>query len=185
MGYNGSMEREPHASPEEIILNLIDRLEISEGINYEFYQRGPWWKQYGNTSDPDGEYEIKLNDGSINLANEAKKALLEFGNKQPEFLGQILTDLLNKKIPSEEPLYVLSRTETGFQMVTPEPSDEHGWTWVSGPESRKMIEDTVLSFGLKAIPHLEAINSKKAHNLTVKIKRQELARKVKRIFIRS
>ena len=172
-------------SPEGLIQSLISDLEILEGINYEFYNRGPWHKQYGNTMDPDGEYEVHLSQESIDSANKAKQSLWELGDKHPELLGQILAGLLNKQLPPDETRYLISRTETGFQTVTPEPSEEHGWTWVSGPESRKIIEDTVLGFGLKAIPHLESMESKRSRNLIAKIKRQEFRRKIKKIFVRS
>ena len=176
---------ELRSGPERTIQELIDGLEIFEGINYEFFERGPWYKQYGNTSDPDGEYEIRLIQGSVDGANEAKKLLWELGNQQPQLLGQILTSLLGKQLPPDEPLYVLSRTETDFQRVTPEPSEEHGWTWVSEPESRRMIESTVLGFGLKAVPYLEAMKSNRSRNLVGRIKRQEFGRKIKRIFVGS
>jgi hypothetical protein len=178
------IEKEPLSGPEEIVQKLVDGLEISEGINYEFYERGSWYKQYGNTSDPDGEYEVRLSQESIDNANKAKQSLWELGDKHPELLGQILTSLLNKQLPPFESHYLISRTETGFQTVTPEPSEEHGWIWVSGPESRKIIEATVLGFGLKAIPHLKSMDSKISRSLIAKIKRQELGRKIKKIFIR-
>jgi hypothetical protein len=182
MGYNGGMERELHRSPEEIIQNLVDRLDITEGINYEFYDRGPWYKQYGNTYDPDGEYEIKSNEESVKGAQEAKKELEELGNNHTELLGQILSSLLNKKLPADETRYVISRTETGFQVVTPYPSDERGWTWVSGSDTKRIIEETILGFGVKAVPYLESVKSKRSKDLISKIKRQEFVKKVKNKF---
>jgi hypothetical protein len=174
-------EMEPQASLEEAIQTLIDRLEISEGIHYEFYQRGPWFKQYGNTSDPDGEYEVRLNKESIDTASEAKNKLLELGDKQPELLGQIIRSLVNKELPPDETHYLISRTETGFQKVEPQPG-EAGWAWISGTETRKMIQETVLGFGPKAIPHLEKINTKVSKELIAKIKRQEFGQKLRNIF---
>jgi hypothetical protein len=176
------MSVESQIGPEHIILYLVEGLEIHEEINYEFYQRGPWYKQYGNDSDPDGEYEIKLNQGSIDRAYENKRLLLELGNGKPELLCQIITELLNKKLPMSGPLYVLSRTETGFQRVTPEPGDEHGWVWISGTKTKEMIENTILGFGPNAIAHLESIDSKRSKNLAAKIKRQEFVRKIRSII---
>jgi hypothetical protein len=174
-------EGEPQLSREEVILKLVDNIQITEGINYEFYARGLWFKQYGNTSDPDGEYEVRLNKESINTANEAKNSLLELGNKQPELLGQILKSLVNKELPTDESRYLISRTETGFQKVEPQ-AGEAGWTWVSGQETGKIIEDTVLGFGLKAIPYLESMKSKKSKELIAKIKRHEFGQKLRNLF---
>jgi hypothetical protein len=178
------MEREQYNSPEKVIQNLVDGLEIFEEIHAEAIPRGNWFKQYGNTSDADEEYEIKLNAESVKSANEAKNALWELGNKQPELLGQILAGLLNKELPTYESRYVISRTETGIQYVTPEPGD-CGWSWVSGSETKQMIDDTVLGFGLKTVTYLESMVSKRSRNLAARVKRQELARKVKRMFIGS
>jgi hypothetical protein len=178
------MEREARDNPEKEIKTLIDRLEIREEINYEFYKRGPWYKQYGNTCDPDGEYEIRLNQGSIDWTRIAQNKIWQLGSGKPELLGQIIKGLLNKQLPPDETHYVISRTETGFQVVTPEPSDEAGMSWISVPETKRMIEETVLGFGIKALPPLETINSKASRDLITKIKRHELVRRIKSIFIK-
>jgi len=179
------MERKLHQSPEEVIQDLIDKLDITEGIRYEFYERGPWYKQYGNTYDPDGEYEIHLDEETVTGANEAKDSLIAFGNDHPELLGQILSSLLSRELPPDETHYVISRTETGFQVVTPEPETNQEWTWISVPETKTIIEETVLGFGLKAVPYLESMESKKSRNLIAKIKRQEFVKKVTEIFKKS
>ena len=178
-------ERAPQNTPEEVIQNLVDDLEIMEGIRYEFYKRGPWYKEYGNTSDPDGEYEIKIDKASVKSAYDAKNELLEFGNRLPEFLGYILESLLSKQLPADETRYVLSKTETGFQIVHPEPSDELGWTWVNVPESKRMVDDTVLGFGEKAIPFLESINTKRSRELVAKIKGRESWNRIKNFFVKN
>jgi hypothetical protein len=177
------MEKEPYNNLEEVIQNLVNGLEIFEEIHAESIPRGHWFKQYGNTSDADEEYEIRLNAESVKSANEAKHSLWELGNNQPELLGTLLKSLLSKELPANESRYVISRTETGIQYVTPEPGD-CGWSWISGSETKQMIDDTVLGFGLKIVPYLESMESRRARNLTARIKRQELGKKIKRMFTR-
>lgn len=174
-------ERPHEYSPEQIIKELVARLDIRMELNYKFDEQGPS-KQYGNTSDPDGEYEIRYNQGTLDTAGRSKLRLISMGEESPELIKPIISKLLNKTLPDDKPKYVLTRTETRYQMLTPEPSDDSEWSWVSGRDTKKLIDEIVLSFGPKALPYLETLKTDRSRELISKIKRQEFRKKIKAFF---
>lgn len=166
---------------DQLIKNWVSQLDIWMELNYKFFDVDNC-KQYGNTMDPDGEYEIRFNQGTIDLADMCKQKLIKMGQEIPEKIESIVTSLLDKNIPDDKPKYVLSRTETRFQMLTPEPANDSEWTWISGSDTKKVVDEIILSFGSKALSILKEVNSTRSKELISKIKRQEFRKKVSDFF---
>jgi len=147
-------DQEAVPSPEEQLSMLVEELPVYRTLDWMEYARGPFWKQYGNTSDPDGEWTIVTDEESRRTSREAADNLIQFVSSDSALLPLAIRTMDRKLqgIPRGDP-YEIGHTETGYPFISPEPGAASRWQ--SYFETKKVMTHVIKGLGKQADQYLK------------------------------
>jgi len=132
-------------------------LEIIRRVTFEYP------KTYGNVP-PEEMTRWYVDESSQKIADRTKGNILKLVQHRPDELPEVITGLINS-----------GKYFESIKYVVPMEKD----SWVDGELSSRMVTETVLEIGEKALPFLEKSEEEYAKNLAKRLRRDITSKKIK------